>query len=81
MIRFMLPIVTDAGIYLSEYMIYLSLIAIIYISFVAYAQEDMKKLIAYSSVAHMGFVTMGIFLVFNLLDNNPNAAAIGLEER
>ncbi len=79
MIRFMLPIVTDAGIYLSEYMIYLSLIAIIYISFVAYAQDDMKKLIAYSSVAHMGFVTMGIFLVFNLLDNNPNAAAIGLE--
>ena len=61
MIRFLLPIVTEAGIYFSEYMIYLSLIAIIYISFVAYAQEDMKKLIAYSSVAHMGFVTMGIF--------------------
>mgnify|MGYP001471436790 CR=1 FL=1 len=79
MIRFMLPIVTDAGIYLSEYMIYLSLVAIIYISFVAYAQEDMKKLIAYSSVAHMGFVTMGIFLVFNLLGNNPIAAEIGLE--
>lgn len=79
MIRFMLPITTEAGIYLSEYMIYLSLIAIIYISFVAYAQEDMKKLIAYSSVAHMGFVTMGIFLVFNLLGNNPTAAEIGLE--
>ena len=41
----------------------------------------MKKLIAYSSVAHMGFVTMGIFLVFNLLGSNPMAAAIGLEER
>ena len=79
MIRFMLPITTEAGIYLSEYMIYLSLVAIIYISFVAYAQEDMKKLIAYSSVAHMGFVTMGIFLVFNLLGNNPTAAEIGLE--
>ena len=62
MIRFLLPITTEAGIYLSDYMIYLSLIAIIYISFVAFAQEDMKKLIAYSSVAHMGFVTMGIFL-------------------
>ena len=60
-------------------MIYLSLVAIIYISFVAYAQEDMKKLIAYSSVAHMGFVTMGNFLVFNLLGSNPTAAAIGLE--
>ena len=79
MIRFMLPITTEAGIYLSEYMIYLSLIAIIYISFVAYAQEDMKKLIAYSSVAHMGFVTLGIFLVFNLLGSNSSAAVIGLE--
>tara|TARA_B100000035_G_scaffold315311_1_gene335158 strand:+ start:1060 stop:2562 length:1503 start_codon:yes stop_codon:yes gene_type:complete len=79
MIRFMLPITTDAGIYLSEYMIFLSLVAIIYISFVAFAQEDMKKLIAYSSVAHMGFVTMGIFLVFNLLGKNPTAAEIGLE--
>ncbi len=79
MIRFMLPITTEAGIYLSEYMIYLSLIAIIYISFVAYAQDDMKKLIAYSSVAHMGFVTLGIFLVFNLLGSNSSAAIIGLE--
>ena len=79
MIRFMLPITTEAGIYLSEYMIYLSLIAIIYISLVAYAQEDMKKLIAYSSVAHMGFVTLGIFLVFNLLGSNSSAAIIGLE--
>jgi NADH-quinone oxidoreductase subunit M len=75
----MLPITTEAGIFLSEYMIYLSLIAIIYISFVAYAQTDMKKLIAYSSVAHMGFVTLGIFLVFHLLGNNLNAAVIGLE--
>jgi len=79
MIRFMLPTVTEAGILYSEYMIYLSLVAIIYISFVAYAQEDMKKLIAYSSVAHMGFVTMGIFLVFNVLSTNTAAAIIGLE--
>ena len=75
MIRFLLPITTEAGIYLSEYLIYLSLIAIIYISFVAYAQEDMKKLIAYSSVAHMGFVTMGIFLVLNLLGQSEVSAA------
>jgi len=79
MIRFILPITTEAGIFLSEYLIYLSLIAIVYISFVAYAQEDMKKLIAYSSVAHMGFVTLGIFLVFNLMESNSSAAIIGLE--
>ena len=79
MIRFILPITTEAGIFLSEYLIYLSLIAIVYISFVAYAQEDMKKLIAYSSVAHMGFVTLGIFLVFNLMGSNSSAAIIGLE--
>ena len=79
MIRFMLPITTEAGIFLSEYLIILSLIAIVYISFVAFAQEDMKKLIAYSSVAHMGFVTLGIFLVFNLLGSNTSAAIIGLE--
>ena len=70
MIRFLLPIATDAGIYLYEFLIPLSLIAIIYISLVALAQQDMKKLIAYSSVAHMGFVTLGIFLVFALLDQD-----------
>ena len=69
MIRFLLPITTEAGIYLYEFLIPLSLIAIIYISFVALAQQDMKKLIAYSSVAHMGFVTLGIFLVFAFLDH------------
>ncbi len=79
MIRFLLPITTNAGIYLSEYLIIISLIAIIYISFVAYAQEDMKKLIAYSSVAHMGFVTLGIFLVLNLLGQSEVSAVIGLE--
>ncbi len=70
MLRFLLPITPDAGIYLNDILIPLSLIAIIYISFVALAQEDMKKLIAYSSIAHMGFVTLGIFLVFNA--TNPN---------
>ncbi len=70
MIRFLLPITPDAGLYLNTFIIPLSLIAIIYISFVAIAQQDMKKLIAYSSIAHMGFVTLGIFLVFNSLDQN-----------
>ena len=70
MIRFLLPITPDAGIYLNHIVITLSLIAIIYISFVALAQKDMKKLIAYSSIAHMGFVTLGIFLVFNILSQD-----------
>ncbi len=70
MIRFLLPITPDAGIYLNDIIVPLSLIAIIYISFVALAQKDMKKLIAYSSIAHMGFVTLGIFLTFNIFDKN-----------
>ncbi len=82
MIRFLLPIAPDAGFYLNTFLIPLSLIAIIYISFVALAQEDMKKLIAYSSVAHMGFVTLGIFLVFNSIyatNNLSEIAHIGLQ--
>jgi NADH-quinone oxidoreductase subunit M len=61
-IRFILPIVPDAARYLSGFVIALSLIAIVYIGFVALVQADMKKLIAYSSVSHMGFVTLGFFL-------------------
>ncbi len=76
MIRFLLPIAPDAGLYLNTFLIPLSLIAIIYISFVAIAQQDMKKLIAYSSVAHMGFVTLGIFLVFNSIDSNQTINSI-----
>lgn len=60
--RFMLPIVPDASRYLANFMITLSLVAIIYISLVAIVQKDMKKLVAYSSIAHMGFVTLGTFL-------------------
>ena len=60
-LRFSLPIAPDASLYFANTMILLSLIAIVYIGFVALVQEDMKKLIAYSSVAHMGFVTLGIF--------------------
>ena len=60
-LRLSLPILPDATLFFSDAMIILSIIAIIYTSFVAIAQEDMKKMIAYSSVAHMGYVTAGIF--------------------
>jgi len=64
LIRFSLPILPDASRTLSGMMIALSLIAVVYIGLVALAQTDMKKLIAYSSISHMGFVTLGFF-VFN----------------
>ena len=63
-IRFALPVLPDASHALSGFMITLSLIAVVYIGLVAIAQTDMKKLIAYSSIAHMGFVTLGFF-IFN----------------
>ena len=63
-LRLSLPIVPDGSAYFSGMMIALSLIAIVYISFVALMQQDMKKLIAYSSIAHMGFVTLGFFLLW-----------------
>ena len=62
-VRFILPIVPDASRYLSGFVIALSLIAIVYIGFVALVQGDMKKLIAYSSISHMGFVTLGFLPV------------------
>ena len=60
-LRFSLPMFPDASVYFAPYIFGLSVIAVIYTSLVALAQSDMKKLIAYSSVAHMGFVTIGIF--------------------
>ena len=65
-LRFAMPIAPDAANYLSGFMITLSLIAIVYIALVALVQQDMKKLIAYSSISHMGFVTLGLF-IFNPL--------------
>jgi NADH-quinone oxidoreductase subunit M len=65
-LRFALPIAPDAAHYLSGFMIVLSLIAILYIALVALVQKDMKKLIAYSSISHMGFVTLGFFLFSQL---------------
>ncbi|MBV6476205.1 MAG: NADH-quinone oxidoreductase subunit M [Rhodocyclaceae bacterium] len=65
-LRFSLPIAPDASRELAWLMIALSLIAVVYIGFVALVQSDMKKLIAYSSISHMGFVTLGFF-IFNQL--------------
>ena len=65
-LRFAMPIAPDAAHYLAGFMITLSLIAIVYIALVALAQKDMKKLIAYSSISHMGFVTLGFFIFNNL---------------
>jgi NADH-quinone oxidoreductase subunit M len=63
-LRFSIPIVPDASHHLAGVMIALSLIAVVYIGLVALTQTDMKKLVAYSSISHMGFVTLGIF-IFN----------------
>lgn len=65
-LRFALPITPDASHALDAFVIALSLVAIVYIGFVALAQQDLKKLIAYSSIAHMGFVTLGLFIVFRI---------------
>jgi NADH-quinone oxidoreductase subunit M len=68
-IRLSMPIVPDASRLLAPVVIGLSLIAVIYIGMVAIVQRDMKKLIAYSSIAHMGFVTLGLFVVYAIVGN------------
>jgi len=80
-VRFSLPITPDASMTLDWLVILLSLIAIVYIGFVALVQADMKKLIAYSSISHMGFVTLGFFLLWKITDNTGTAsgAVLGLE--
>ena len=79
-IRFSLPITPDASGQLSGLMIFLSLVAVIYIGFIAIVQQDMKKLIAYSSVAHMGFVTLGFFIAWPIIANtgSTDGVAMGL---
>lgn len=72
-LRFILPIVPDASRDLAGVMVVLSLIAIVYIGLVAIVQKDMKKLVAYSSISHMGFVTLGCFLFVN---NSLNTWAV-----
>lgn len=80
-LRFSLPITPDASHELDWLMISLSLIAVVYIGFVALVQQDMKKLIAYSSISHMGFVTLGFFISYQILENSGNlkGAALGME--
>lgn len=63
-LRFSLPITPDASYQLDWLIMLMSLVAIVYIGFIAIVQSDMKKLVAYSSIAHMGFVTLGIFLIY-----------------
>lgn len=80
-LRFSMPIAPDASAEYAWLIILMSLIAVVYISFVALAQVDMKKLIAYSSISHMGFVTLGMFIAFALvLDKNAaDTAALGMQ--
>ncbi len=80
-VRFSLPITPDASMALDWLVIALSLIAIIYIGFVAMVQSDMKKLVAYSSISHMGFVTLGMFLVYDIVANTGDAqgSIIGMQ--
>jgi len=75
-IRLSLPIVPDGSEYFANFVIALSLIAVVYIGFVALMQKDMKKLIAYSSIAHMGFVTLGFFLVWSI--SSETGAGLGM---
>lgn len=86
-LRFSLPMLPDASLYFAPFVMWMSVIAIVYTSLVALVQEDMKKLIAYSSVAHMGFVTLGIFTftqqgidgaVFQMISHGVISAALFL---
>ncbi|TAN09071.1 MAG: NADH-quinone oxidoreductase subunit M [Rhodanobacteraceae bacterium] len=80
-LRFPLLITPDASQHFAWLIIVLSLIAIIYIGYVAMVQPDMKKLVAYSSIAHMGFVTLGLFIVYMLARqlNDPGMAQLGVQ--
>ncbi|MBD3611580.1 MAG: NADH-quinone oxidoreductase subunit M [Hydrogenovibrio crunogenus] len=80
-VRFSLPITPDASMELDWLVIALSLIAIFYIGLVAMVQKDMKKLVAYSSISHMGFVTIGMFLVYDIVQNTGSiqGSMIGME--
>jgi NADH-quinone oxidoreductase subunit M len=80
-LRFSMPITPDASRELDWLIILISLIAIVYIGFVALVQQDMKKLIAYSSISHMGFVTLGFFIAFMIVANQDatSGAVLGIE--
>ena len=76
-LRFSLPITPDASHTLDWLIIFMSLVAVVYIGFVALVQRDMKKLVAYSSIAHMGFVTLGMFVIFQIWENPANVDQSG----
>ncbi len=76
-IRFSMPIAPDAAHALDWLIIFMSLVAVVYIGFVALVQKDMKKLVAYSSIAHMGFVTLGLFVVFQIFSNPATVGGQG----
>ena len=80
-LRFMIPIAPDASAELDWLIIFMSLVAVVYIALVALVQEDMKKLVAYSSISHMGFVTLGFVMVFSIYEQTGSVAgaAMGME--
>jgi len=80
-LRFSLPMVPDASSELAWLVIFMSLTAVVYIGFIALVQSDMKKLVAYSSIAHMGFVTLGFFLLFPILEatGSSEGALMGMQ--
>ena len=77
-LRFSLPVTPDASRELDLLVITLSLIAVIYIGYVALVQPDMKKLIAYSSISHMGFVTLGAFVMYEIVRNTGSLQGAGM---
>ena len=77
-LRFSLPITPDASRELDVLVITLSLTAVVYIGFVALVQQDMKKLIAYSSIAHMGFVTLGAFVIYEIVRRTGSVQGAGM---
>jgi NADH-quinone oxidoreductase subunit M len=77
-LRFSLPVAPDASRELDLLVITLSLIAVIYIGYVALVQPDMKKLIAYSSISHMGFVTLGAFVMYEIVRNTGSLQGAGM---
>ena len=78
-LRFLAPLTMHANCYFSKYIIVLSSIGLLYIGFIAFAQKNLKKLIAYSSISHMGLVIIGVFLIFHFIkDNSWDAAAFAI---
>ena len=80
-LRFSLPMVPDASSELAWLVIFMSLTAVVYIGFIALVQNDMKKLVAYSSIAHMGFVTLGFFVLYPIVTNSGSSegSLLGLQ--